>query len=617
MRRTGGKLAYVSLYRRWRPQTFGDIVGQEYVTRTLVNSLKGGNFVHAYLFAGPRGTGKTTTARVLAKALNCENGPGPEPCNECTSCREITEGVSLDVVEIDAASNRGIDDIRELRERVMFKPARGKVKVYILDEAHMLTTEAANAFLKVLEEPPEHVVFVMATTEPHKVPPTILSRCQRYDFRSVPAQVLAEYMARICEGEGVEAEEGALRLIARRARGSVRDGLVLLEQAILYGEGKVREKELAGLLGMARADYALRLGGYLVEGRVGEALALVDELYDGGVDLLQAARELQDHLRRLLLLAYADLRAEDLEVDPDSLGEMKEQASRLGPARLVHGIRVLQEVMREMPRSSHPRILLESSLVEMMHPELGTAPSSLVGRVEALERKLEEWLQRGRPGIAPAARAPFPGRESDGMASARVTPGLAVTDSGVAGGRTAEPGAEATTVPGSGDSLPGGPAGSEPVNIQAVRRAWPRIREKVKEKRVVTHAFLLEGKPVAVEGGELLLAFPSDRSFHQVEMQKDVNRTILEEALREVLGAELSVRTVLESEKTDMATAPGGLRERVGMASKGESGSGETGLEEEAVPRDDDPGELIREVLGGRLVGEVEEKAHGEDGGEI
>ncbi|MEJ5185768.1 MAG: DNA polymerase III subunit gamma/tau [Candidatus Geothermincolales bacterium] len=611
-------MAYVSLYRRWRPQTFGDIVGQEYVTRTLVNSLKSGNFVHAYLFAGPRGTGKTTTARVLAKALNCENGPGPEPCNSCASCQEITEGTSLDVVEIDAASNRGIDDIRELRERVMFKPTRGRVKVYILDEAHMLTTEAANAFLKMLEEPPEHVVFVMATTEPHRMPPTILSRCQRYDFRSVPAPVLAEYMAGICEREGVEAEEGALRLIARRARGSVRDGLVLLEQAILYGEGKVLEREVAGLLGVARADYAHRLGGCLAEGKAGEAIALVEELYEGGVDLLQAARELQEHLRRLLLLAYADLRAEELEVDPESLEEMKGQAARLGPARLVHGIKALQDAVREMPHSSQPRILLESTLVEIMQPELSNLPSSLLSRVEALERKLDEWINRGRSGALPLERI-TPTREEGGREAATVPARAAAepeTDQDPAATTVEEPHPGSVTK----ERPSGGAVAGEAVDIHEVRRAWHRIREKVKEKRVVTHAFLLEGKPMAVEGGELVLAFPHDRSFHQGEMQKDVNRAVLEEALEEVLGARLAVRTVLEDGPVAGATGSPERRERTKeAAARTGAPRQEGGPVPEEVERssgDEDAAELIREVLGGRLVGELEESAFEEGGGE-
>ncbi|MER3461291.1 MAG: DNA polymerase III subunit gamma/tau, partial [candidate division GAL15 bacterium] len=247
-------MAHLSLYRRWRPQAFDDVVGQEAVTRTLRGALASGRISHAYLFSGYRGTGKTTTARILAKALNCQQGPTPDPCNRCAACRAIGEGSSLDVVELDAASNRGIDEIREIRERVRLAPAASRYKVYILDEAHMLTTEAENALLKTLEEPPPHVVFVLVTTEPHRLPTTILSRCQRFEFRRIPTALVVERLSRIAREEGLQATPGALQLIARAADGALRDAESILDQLASSAEGPITEADVVRLLGFVEDE---------------------------------------------------------------------------------------------------------------------------------------------------------------------------------------------------------------------------------------------------------------------------------------------------------------------------------------------------------------------------
>ena len=268
-------MAAQALYRRWRPQTFAEIIGQEHVTHTLLNALRAGRIAHAYLFSGPRGTGKTTTARVLAKAVNCLDPQEGEPCNQCAICRSLNEGRSLDLIEIDAASNRGIDEIRELRERIAFAPSECRYKVYVIDEVHMLTKEAFNALLKTLEEPPPHAIFVLATTEPHRIPPTVLSRCQRFDFRRVSLQHLKQKLELICAKEGIRAEPAALEAIARYALGSFRDAESLLDQLASFGDEMISLKRVQDMLGAVSTEIVGRLVDYLVEGDMTSGLALI------------------------------------------------------------------------------------------------------------------------------------------------------------------------------------------------------------------------------------------------------------------------------------------------------------------------------------------------------
>ncbi|HHW14881.1 MAG TPA: DNA polymerase III subunit gamma/tau, partial [Firmicutes bacterium] len=298
-------MTYVSLYRKWRPQTFSEVISQEHVTRTLQNALRMGRIAHAYLFAGPRGTGKTTVARLLAKALDCRQGPTPEPCGQCDNCTQIRDGLSLNVIEIDGASNRGIEEIRDLREKVKLVPVQAPYKVYIIDEIHMLTPDAFNALLKTLEEPPAHVVFIFATTEPHKIPATILSRCQRFDFKRLTVPELSAHLSRIASAEGLELAPETVTLIARNADGGLRDALSLLDQCIAFAGKKIGAADVETLLGTVETEALLRFMDLVARRDLVGGLTYLSELMDEGKDLHRLARDLMGHLRNLLLAKLA------------------------------------------------------------------------------------------------------------------------------------------------------------------------------------------------------------------------------------------------------------------------------------------------------------------------
>jgi DNA polymerase III subunit gamma/tau len=357
-------MAYVSLYRKYRSQTFEEVSGQDHVTRTLQNAIRTGRVAHAYLFCGPRGTGKTSTARLLAKALNCENGPTAEPCNECSACVQINEGRFLDMKEIDAASNRGIDEIRDLRDSVAYAPVHGRSKVYVIDEAHQITGDAFNAFLKTLEEPPAHVVFIMATTEAHKIPATIVSRCQKFDFRRASLEQLRERVKYVVEQEEATIEAAALDLIARDANGGWRDALSLVEQVLAFSGGKITARDVYLVLGTVEADTLHTLADSILEADGAAVFHTLDELIAQGKDPRQLLRDLTTHFRSLLLAAAGSAPA----VEPEHVERLGAQAARYGQRRLIGAIEVLAQADREARWSEQPRLLLELAAVRMMHP---------------------------------------------------------------------------------------------------------------------------------------------------------------------------------------------------------------------------------------------------------
>lgn len=377
-------MAYVALYRQWRPQNFETLVGQQPVKQALTNALTSGRIAHAYLFAGPRGTGKTSTARILAKALNCEHGPTPNPCGVCDNCRRIAEGSSMDVFEIDAASNRGIDEIKTLRDQLVFTPVDCRYKVYIIDEVHMLTTEAFNALLKTLEEPPSHVIFILATTDPHKIPATIHSRCQRFDFRRVTVDEIVEHLAMVAKGSGLEVEQEALRLIAIQSEGGMRDALSLLDQCGVMAK-QITAATVREVLGIVGREALRELVGAIGKQDVAGALAQLSALLEQGKDVRQIIAELVEYLRALLLFKAVPQYNEVYLTDTAaSLGEL---AALYSTDRIMASEERLHAALQELRGTMRPRITAELCLLDLCRRE-GSALASLTARVESLERQL-------------------------------------------------------------------------------------------------------------------------------------------------------------------------------------------------------------------------------------
>lgn len=389
-------MAYVALYRKWRPQGFDSLVGQEAVRTALTNALETGRIAHAYLFAGPRGTGKTSTAKILAKAVNCEHGPTPNPCNKCQNCVRINDGTSMDVFEIDAASNRGIDEIRDLREKVAFAPVNGRYKVYIIDEVHMLTTEAFNALLKTLEEPPPHVIFILATTEPHKIPATIHSRCQRFDFKRVTDSDIVKRLREVADGSGIAADDDALQLIAVQADGGMRDALSLLDQCGVMAE-RVSAETVRSVLGIVGREALRELVKAVGEGNVPKSLELLEALLAGGKDVKQIITELAEYLRAVLLYkASPDYREIYLTDTKEAIAAME---GLFSTDRLMAAQERLHQCMLELRQSVRGRIAAEMCLFDLCRVE-GSTLAALTARVEKLEAMLA--------GRIPAIQQTFP-----------------------------------------------------------------------------------------------------------------------------------------------------------------------------------------------------------------
>jgi DNA polymerase III subunit gamma/tau len=538
-------LAETSLYRRHRPQSFDQVVGQEHVVRTLSNAVEHGRVHHAYLFVGSRGTGKTSVAKILARSLNCVNGPTVTPCGECESCRTIAAGTSLDVIEMDAASNRSVDDIRDLRERVAYAPAAGNWKVYILDEAHMLTREAWNAFLKTLEEPPPNTVFVLCTTEPHKVMPTIVDRCQRFDFQRPSLEQIADVVRRVAGVESIEIDDGAVAAIARAAGGSFRDGLGTLDQLVASTGKRVATDDVLAVLGVAEAELILAAADAIAAEDGRAALEVSERVSRSGRDVTQFGRDVLAHLRQLLVIRTVGEVPDAFSITAADPERLRAQADGLTDLALVRAIDVIAAALAAVKEGDEPRMTIELALLRAARPQLDPTRQALLQRIEKLEGAFGDRTAGNSPprepqvpDVPPSAAESAASAESEDGPSAQAEPGPARAAAAV--------------------------VEEQQIDFERVVSLWPAVVDRVRESGAeLLSTYIAPARPVALdtEGSapSLKVGFPPSAAFNKRKAESAEARECLADAVRTIVGSKLRpVYVLLEADDSVDVIGAGG-----------------------------------------------------------
>lgn len=515
-------MSYTALYRKFRPRQFEDVKGQDHIVTTLKNQIRADRIGHAYLFCGTRGTGKTTVAKIFARAVNCEDPVDGSPCGQCPTCQGIAAGTSMNVIEIDAASNNGVDNIRQIREEVAYRPTEGKYKVYIIDEVHMLSPGAFNALLKTLEEPPAYVIFILATTEAHKIPITILSRCQRYDFHRISIDTIADRLAELMQTEQVDVEEKALRYVAKAGDGSMRDALSLLDQCIAFHLGeKLTYDNVLEVLGAVDTEVFSRLLRQIIARDVVGAIQTVDELVDEGREMGQLVNDFTWYMRNLLLIQSSDEMEEVLDMSADNLATLKEEASMVKPELLMRYIRIFSELGNQVKFAAQKRILIEIAIIKLCKPEMEMDYGSLTERIDVLEHKLESG--------AFTAAAPVANSTSSGTAAPIEKPVLPK---------------------------------AVPEDIKAIIKNWQAM---ISEAGGIARQYLNKAVPSLGAGGELLLVFDDPTAFGYLNEDRAGSMSNFREIIGRRIGKEPEIVVQKnESGHTAKETVPD-LRDMITM----------------------------------------------------